>query len=392
MESRPFGLDRSLPYLTSIAKGLEADKKQREAFKAGDMAQFGVAIAEIIEVDGDQVYAKIGPSEGWYEKKEITDLGLKWKKPEDFNKRCVNVDNTVTAQKKKSSLKRKSQQQMPEAVSPDSQKTQEDRAFHVTPKESCPLCRGALKPIGNFMGKGLFRCENCSTEMTDDAPKPPVTARKVECPECGKEGDMGEGGNFNCPKCGDMTGDEFFHSREHNEASITAQTDPLPMPKIPDDENYKRDVKEIKCVQCMKPFKDDRAACPLCGHEKGRPRKSQQEEEVAVDMTELKFMDRHEKQQRIDEILDAYNRGEISLEKMKALLTEYSTRFGMKKEVTAALKRALKLRGAPKSNVEDEDIWAKAKKAADKTYDRSNEFYYAVVTDIYKNMGGKFKK
>lgn len=44
----------------------------------------------------------------------------------------------------------------------------------------------------------------------------------------------------------------------------------------------------------------------------------------------------------------------------------------------------------PKENIQNEDIWEEAKDAVDKDkYDEDS--YYAVVTDVYKNMGGKFK-
>lgn len=46
----------------------------------------------------------------------------------------------------------------------------------------------------------------------------------------------------------------------------------------------------------------------------------------------------------------------------------------------------------PASWVEDEDKWEKAKGAADKgDYEKSSSSYYAVVTHIYKNMGGAIK-
>lgn len=51
--------------------------------------------------------------------------------------------------------------------------------------------------------------------------------------------------------------------------------------------------------------------------------------------------------------------------------------------------RQLATRGDnPASWVKDEDKWEKAKTAASKTYDRSDPSYWAVVTHIYKNMGG----
>lgn len=46
----------------------------------------------------------------------------------------------------------------------------------------------------------------------------------------------------------------------------------------------------------------------------------------------------------------------------------------------------------PASWVEDEDAWQRAKKAADKGgYEQGSPTYYAVVTHIYKNMGGAIK-
>jgi len=42
--------------------------------------------------------------------------------------------------------------------------------------------------------------------------------------------------------------------------------------------------------------------------------------------------------------------------------------------------------------VEDESIWEKAKKEVDRSKYDSEESYYAVVTTVYKNMGGKVKK
>ena len=47
-------------------------------------------------------------------------------------------------------------------------------------------------------------------------------------------------------------------------------------------------------------------------------------------------------------------------------------------------------KGAPNSWVADEDIWDKAKEAVGPD-DGSHEDYYAVVTTVYKNMGGKVK-
>jgi hypothetical protein len=41
--------------------------------------------------------------------------------------------------------------------------------------------------------------------------------------------------------------------------------------------------------------------------------------------------------------------------------------------------------------VEDEDIWVKAKEEAAKTYKEDAENFYAIVTSIYKKMGGKIK-
>ena len=41
--------------------------------------------------------------------------------------------------------------------------------------------------------------------------------------------------------------------------------------------------------------------------------------------------------------------------------------------------------------VEDEDIWAEAKKSALKNYKEDDEGFYAIVTSIYKKMGGKVK-
>ena len=46
----------------------------------------------------------------------------------------------------------------------------------------------------------------------------------------------------------------------------------------------------------------------------------------------------------------------------------------------------------PAKWVADDDIWQKAKTAANKSYDPSDDFYWQAVTDIYKNMGGTIKK
>ncbi len=48
-------------------------------------------------------------------------------------------------------------------------------------------------------------------------------------------------------------------------------------------------------------------------------------------------------------------------------------------------------KGAPASWVEDEDIWEKAKAEVNKD-DYDEDSYYAVVTDVYKSMGGKVSK
>ena len=45
----------------------------------------------------------------------------------------------------------------------------------------------------------------------------------------------------------------------------------------------------------------------------------------------------------------------------------------------------------PASWVADEDIWEKAKAAADKSYDADSDEYWAVVAHIYKQMGGEVK-
>lgn len=39
--------------------------------------------------------------------------------------------------------------------------------------------------------------------------------------------------------------------------------------------------------------------------------------------------------------------------------------------------------------VKDDDKWAEAKKAALKTYSESDPNFYAIVTSIYKKMGGE---
>jgi len=57
----------------------------------------------------------------------------------------------------------------------------------------------------------------------------------------------------------------------------------------------------------------------------------------------------------------------------------------------AILRTALLVRVAP-AWVEDEEIWAKAKKEVDRSKYDSEDSYYAVVTTVYKNMGGKVKK
>lgn len=55
------------------------------------------------------------------------------------------------------------------------------------------------------------------------------------------------------------------------------------------------------------------------------------------------------------------------------------------------IKVEAQLKGAPASWVEDEDIWEKAKEAVGPD-DGSYDDYYAVVTDVYKEMGGKIAK
>ena len=45
----------------------------------------------------------------------------------------------------------------------------------------------------------------------------------------------------------------------------------------------------------------------------------------------------------------------------------------------------------PPQWVEDEDIWEKAKEAVGSEEDFTGESYYAVVTHVYKRMGGSIK-
>lgn len=54
----------------------------------------------------------------------------------------------------------------------------------------------------------------------------------------------------------------------------------------------------------------------------------------------------------------------------------------------AEAKKDYKAGNNPASWVEDEDIWEKAKEAALKTYDETDDFFWAAVTHIYENMGG----
>lgn len=59
---------------------------------------------------------------------------------------------------------------------------------------------------------------------------------------------------------------------------------------------------------------------------------------------------------------------------------------------TGSLIRLGRIRRIAPAWVEDEEIWAKAKKEVDRSKYDSEESYYAVVTTVYKNMGGKVKK
>lgn len=58
-----------------------------------------------------------------------------------------------------------------------------------------------------------------------------------------------------------------------------------------------------------------------------------------------------------------------------------------------AAKQELGMEGHnPASWVEDEDVWEKAKAAADKDYQRGDDAYWPVVAHIYENMGGSVKE
>jgi hypothetical protein len=46
----------------------------------------------------------------------------------------------------------------------------------------------------------------------------------------------------------------------------------------------------------------------------------------------------------------------------------------------------------PANGVVDESIWEKAKKAVKKSDYPDDNSYYAVVSTVYKNMGGKYSK
>ncbi len=58
-------------------------KGKVRAFKVGEVANWGPEMCEIIEVDGDDIFAKLGPNKGWYTKEEINNLGLDWRKAEE---------------------------------------------------------------------------------------------------------------------------------------------------------------------------------------------------------------------------------------------------------------------------------------------------------------------
>jgi len=60
-------------------------KGKVRAFKVGEVANWGPEMCEIIEVDGDDIFAKLGPNKGWYTKEEINNLGLDWRKAEESN-------------------------------------------------------------------------------------------------------------------------------------------------------------------------------------------------------------------------------------------------------------------------------------------------------------------
>jgi hypothetical protein len=67
------------------------------------------------------------------------------------------------------------------------------------------------------------------------------------------------------------------------------------------------------------------------------------------------------------------------------------------KQSTAATRNiiaAAMQRLAPGHGIVNEDLWDKAKKAADKSYNKDSESdkYWGTVSTIYKNMGGKYKK
>ena len=67
-----------------IASNFDKVEANRIALKKGDWAKWGVDTIEIMDVDGDKVYAKFGPNVGWYDKDEFANLGVKFEsKPEE---------------------------------------------------------------------------------------------------------------------------------------------------------------------------------------------------------------------------------------------------------------------------------------------------------------------
>jgi len=74
----------------------------------------------------------------------------------------------------------------------------------------------------------------------------------------------------------------------------------------------------------------------------------------------------------------------IKLDGKSFTVTEKQKKLG-----ADALKQKTEEGENPPSWVQDEDIWQRAKEAANKSYDESDDFYWAAVTSIYENMGGE---
>lgn len=454
---RRFGASKDDSSLRAIVQGLAEDQKHALAFKQGDMACFGVAVAEILEVDGDQVYARIGPNTGWYDKDEINNLGLTWKSADEFNKREV-TDHTVVID----AAPKKAQMQSEEGAFIVRRKTSPHSAvglymawpveggFRYHANTGRPARRVSYLPADEFwrefekfdrrsqvervadVSPFLFR----SRYLKQDAP-PPVPKTDVEnkmeseeageacqCPACGGQANyMGKLGNVEwcrCESCGmdvsrgGRTGnmkrsaesaEDIIRQLEAGELARPAAIRKLSGLAISEPEAVRAAFTKIRLTpEEVARLQEEAHAfeSPSAEEEGGglavapTPRSAPPAspesaeaipEEGKAEAIPETFMDKFDVQKHIDHLLDMYNAGEITLEKLRYRMKDLVIRKGCRHAVRLALMN----RFAPRSNILDEGVWEKAKAAADKSYNKSDDFYWAAVTDIYKNMGGRMK-